>query len=53
MKDIELARRKHCRPVLVRSGNGAKTLASPGSAGDDVRVFDDLAAAAAAILDER
>ena len=33
MKDIELARRKHCRPVLVRSGNGAKTLASPGSAG--------------------
>jgi len=53
MKDIELARRKHCRPVLVRSGNGAKTLASPGSAGDDVRVFDDLAAAAAAILDQR
>ena len=52
MKDIELARGKHCRPALVRSGNGAKTLAA-GSLGDDVRAFDDLAAAAAAILDER
>ena len=53
MKDIELARGKHCRPVLVRSGNGARTLSAPGSVGDDVRVFGDLAAAAAAILDER
>jgi len=53
MKDVELARRKHCRPVLVRSGNGAKTLAALCPGGDDVRVFDDLAAAAAAILGER
>ena len=53
MKDVELARRKHCRPVLVRSGNGARTLASLGAAGDDVCVVDDLAAAAAAILEGR
>ncbi len=53
MKDVELARRKHCRPVLVRSGNGAKTLAALDPASGDVRVFDDLAAAAAVILGEQ
>jgi len=51
MKDVELARRKGCRPVLVRTGNGSGTLATLGPAGDDVCVVDDLAAAAAAILD--
>jgi len=53
MKDVELARRKGCRPVLVRTGNGARTLAALAGTGDDVCVFDDLAAVAAAILGKR
>ena len=53
MKDVELARRKGCRPVLVRTGNGARTLAALAGAGDDVCVCDDLAAVAAAILGKR
>ena len=53
MKDVELARRKHCRPALVRSGNGAKTLAALDPASGDVRVCDDFAAAAAVILGEQ
>jgi D-glycero-D-manno-heptose 1,7-bisphosphate phosphatase len=50
LKDIELARRKGCTPVLVLTGNGATTRARLDDT-TDVRVFDDLAAAAAALLD--
>lgn len=51
MKDVLAARRKGCRPVLVRTGNGSATEAQLDDDGDcDVAVFDDLAAAARAIL---
>ena len=52
MRDIELARAKDCAPVLVLTGNGIKTSARLGAHDADVRVFNDLAAAAVAILHE-
>ncbi len=51
MKDIELARAKACHPVLVLTGNGTQTQAQLGADDTDVRVFADLAAAAAALLE--
>ena len=53
MKDMELARAKACRPMLVLTGNGQETLRQLGPDDGDVRVFADLAAAADAILDDR
>lgn len=52
LKDIELARSRRCRPILVRTGKGAATEAR--LTGEDARlpVFDDLAAAAAWILEQ-
>jgi D-glycero-D-manno-heptose 1,7-bisphosphate phosphatase len=51
MKDVLAARRKGCRPVLVRTGNGSATEAQLDVDGDcDVAVFDDLAAAARALV---
>ena len=47
-RDLEAARAAGCEPVLVRTGNGARTEALPAAAG--VRVFDDLAAFADAHL---
>ena len=51
MADIELARRKGCLPILVRTGNGRATENLLQGAAD-VRVFDDLACAARALLAE-
>lgn len=50
MKDIGLARAKACLPVLVLTGNGAQTRDQLGEQDTDVRVFDDLSAAADALL---
>ena len=56
LKDLQAARAKGCRPALVLSGKGRKTLVELRSPGvdladpDDVPVFDDLAAAARHIL---
>jgi D-glycero-D-manno-heptose 1,7-bisphosphate phosphatase len=46
-RDIEAARAAGARPVLVRTGNGAATLAAGYGQGDDLAVYDDLAAFAA------
>lgn len=46
-RDLEAARAVGARPMLVRTGNGARTEAA-GAAGD-AEIFDDLAAAAAAL----
>lgn len=51
VRDLEAARAVGGRPMLVRTGNGRRTEAE-GSAGD-AEVYDDLAAAAAAITGER
>ncbi|MFW2403687.1 MAG: D-glycero-beta-D-manno-heptose 1,7-bisphosphate 7-phosphatase [Gammaproteobacteria bacterium] len=51
-RDLEAAARAGARPILVRTGNGRRTeraLAGPLAA---TEVFDDLAAAAAALLRE-
>jgi D-glycero-D-manno-heptose 1,7-bisphosphate phosphatase len=58
LKDLQAARAYGCRPVLVRTGKGAGTaeqlrslkvdLEHPG----DIPIYDDLAAAAQAILDD-
>ena len=56
LKDLQAARTHGCRPALVKTGKGESTLVallSPDVALDDpasVPVFDDLAAAADAIL---
>jgi D-glycero-D-manno-heptose 1,7-bisphosphate phosphatase len=52
LRDLEAAARAGARPILVRTGNGRKTeraLAGPLAA---TEVFDDLAAAAAALVRE-
>lgn len=48
--DIQAARAAGARPFLVKTGNGRKTLKSKQNL-DDVEVFDDLAAAADALID--
>jgi len=50
-RDLEAARAVGARPVLVRTGNGRRTEAE-GTAGE-AEVYDDLAAAAAALTGER
>jgi D-glycero-D-manno-heptose 1,7-bisphosphate phosphatase len=56
LRDLEAAVTAGARPILVRTGNGQKTEAAlkraPGAAFRSVRVFDDLAAAAAALVEE-
>lgn len=52
LRDLEAAARAGARPILVRTGNGRQTeraLAGPLAA---TEVFDDLAAAAAALVKE-
>lgn len=51
LRDITAARAVGAVPVLVRTGNGEKTERELTDA-DDVTVFDDLAAAVNALLDE-
>jgi len=53
LKDIQLARRKGCIPILVLSGNGMATRAALGVTADELHVVDDLAAATRVILDEQ
>lgn len=48
LSDVQAARAAGCRPVLVRTGNGARAAAEPEAA--DVAVFDDLAAFAQNLL---
>jgi D-glycero-D-manno-heptose 1,7-bisphosphate phosphatase len=56
LKDLQCAQAAGCQPVLVKTGKGSNTLAelqgstSPLANAADVPVFDDLAAAAKAIL---
>jgi len=49
-RDLEAARAAGATPVLVRTGNGARTEASLPKALATVAVYDDLAAAAAALV---
>ena len=49
--DIQAARAAGARPFLVKTGKGKKTLESKQKL-DDVEVFDDLAQAADALIDE-
>lgn len=50
-RDLSAAREVGAVPVLVRTGNGADTERALKS-GDDFRVFDDLAAAVDALLEQ-
>jgi D-glycero-D-manno-heptose 1,7-bisphosphate phosphatase len=51
LKDLQAAERAGALPVLVRTGNGLETLAKPEMP-NAAKVFDDLAAAVADILQE-
>jgi D-glycero-D-manno-heptose 1,7-bisphosphate phosphatase len=59
LRDLQAARAFGCRAVLVRTGKGRATLAALASDGmhmaawETLPVFDDLAAAARSILQER
>jgi len=50
MRDLEAARAAGCRPVLVRTGNGARVECAARAAGYST-VFDSLAAFAHAVLE--
>ena len=52
LRDLEAAAAVGARPILVRSGKGRKTEAALPEAFAGVPVFDDLAAAARALIDE-
>ncbi len=52
LRDLEAAAETGARPILVRSGNGRKTESALPSALAATEVYDDLAAAAAALLRE-
>ncbi len=51
-RDLEAARAAGATPILVRTGNGARTESSLGGQPGDVAVYDDLAAAAAVLVGE-
>jgi D-glycero-D-manno-heptose 1,7-bisphosphate phosphatase len=51
LRDLQAAKAVGARPILVRTGNGRKTEASLGDELRDIPVFDDLPAAAAALLE--
>ena len=60
LRDLQAAVQKGCKPILVKTGNGVRTLAqlevpglqngAPTIAADQVQVFDNLAAATDFIL---
>jgi D-glycero-D-manno-heptose 1,7-bisphosphate phosphatase len=50
LRDLEAAIAKGARPILVRTGNGRATEGRLTGALADIEVFDDLAAAAAALV---
>ncbi|MCH4563171.1 D-glycero-beta-D-manno-heptose 1,7-bisphosphate 7-phosphatase [Halomonas sp. EGI 63088] len=52
LRDLQAGEPLGCRPVLVRTGKGERTLAN-GKGLDDVLVFDDLAAFVDWLLDTR
>ena len=52
LRDLQAAAATGARAILVRTGNGKKTEAALNGALAATEVFDDLAAAAAALLDE-
>ena len=52
LRDLEAARKAGARPILVRTGNGRQTEAALRGSLANVEVFDDLAAAANALLKE-
>lgn len=52
LRDLEAAAAVGARPILVRSGKGRKTEAELPPRLADVPVYDDLAAAARALIDE-
>lgn len=51
LRDLQAARAVQAKPILVRTGKGERTLAK-GEGLDGVPVYDDLAAAVNAILEE-
>ena len=53
LRDLEAAMSAGGRPILVRTGNGRKTEAELTGELADTEVFDDLSAAAAALIGER
>lgn len=53
LRDLEAAAAAGARPMLVRTGNGRRTEAALCGSLTDTEVFDDLSAAADALLAER
>lgn len=53
LRDLEAAKAAGARPILVRTGNGRETEGALTGALAGTEVFDDLSAAAAALIRER
>jgi D-glycero-D-manno-heptose 1,7-bisphosphate phosphatase len=53
LRDLQAAAAAGATPLLVRTGNGEKTLASLPAELGSVQVFDDLAAVAASLIGAR
>ena len=51
-RDLEAARAAGATPILVRTGNGTRTESSLRGELDNTAVYDDLAAAAAALVEQ-
>ena len=43
LRDLQAGQARDCRPILVKTGKGERTLAK-GEGLDNIEVFDDLAA---------
>ena len=53
LKDIQVARAKGCKPILVRTGNGTQTETTTllwPKYGEDIQIFEDFAAFAESLL---
>ena len=52
LRDLQAAKAVGARPILVRTGNGQLTSESLPAGLEDIEIYDDLAAAAAALIAE-
>lgn len=53
MTDVMVARNAHCRPILVRTGYGTKTLEKHPELKNDIDVYDDLEETVSRLLSGR
>jgi len=53
LRDLQAAESKKCLPVLVKTGKGERTLGQPMKINSQIKIFDNLADAADAIINNK